>query len=876
MRKEDVLAVLEMQEPFKNGVTYENGIGKKINEIENEGYSYKSVHTEEVYASKPREIVGAYGFFDETNFDTWFPKEAKVLTFSKDNNNRYCIVLENGEILPFGLSRARYYTNNLNHMYVAKYCLKKTHELSEKYGINISPVEYYALFYKKNDFDALSVSTLKDTLLYRMNHCNFDVYHEMIECGAMRSYDAADYFFDMPSYRNSNENGFNVIAFSHLACQVLHQTLNESAMFVRADVLNAFADACPNKELAMQLKEINYKNLIDKVQNAQSDRQAVQFVKSFYLRSVTFSGPFDKVPLIPLNQFIARNITDAILTGPDKLNIEHVYDYQLLSSIGKIKSAERKLSISDEAAKKITSAILKDYLASNENMDIKDYLISYKMFENKEILSALNNDSNLFREFFITVNDLPEYATVDFQLASAVYNKDKDAILSLINEHGSDYRYMLKHLPEEYRNDKDIVLAAVEKYPYAFKYASKELRNDKNFVLAVLGKEGNAVEEVSESLRHDRDVAMAAVVNNGCSFIFLPEEFKADKEIALTAVRKNGSVLEYASSELQANKEVVLEAVKNDGWALKYASPELQDDKEVVEARRQHGMDWTYKEAVLEAVKQDGLALRYASPELKADKEVVFEAVKQKSWALEYASRKLQADKEVVLEAVKNDGCMLRYASPELQSNEAVVLEAVKQAGAALGYVSSGLPGNKIFVLEAVRQNGNALEYASYDLQSDKDVVIEAVRQKGYALEYASDDLQSDKEVVIEAVRQNGNALEYASDDLQSDKEVVLEAVKQDGRALRFASREIRENVEKYGIAFLEHPDNYITLKPDKVSTFAPKFDGTKRYADMPEGMKALRDEASAIKESESKDVQTNRPEKSVHKSKDDDAAPGE
>ena len=68
MKKEDVLTALEIQEPFQNGLTYEEGIGKKIANIEQDGYSYSDVHTEKV-CLMPRKVAGAYGFYDENNRD---------------------------------------------------------------------------------------------------------------------------------------------------------------------------------------------------------------------------------------------------------------------------------------------------------------------------------------------------------------------------------------------------------------------------------------------------------------------------------------------------------------------------------------------------------------------------------------------------------------------------------------------------------------------------------------------------------------------------------------------------------------------------------------------------------------------------------------
>eukprot|EP00971_Amphidinium_carterae_P241709 4799306-Amphidinium_carterae.1 len=98
------------------------------------------------------------------------------------------------------------------------------------------------------------------------------------------------------------------------------------------------------------------------------------------------------------------------------------------------------------------------------------------------------------------------------------------------------------------------------------------------------------LEDVAEVWRNDRGVVLTAVQRDGRALQFAAEALRADREIVLAAVQNHGSALEYATEALRADREVVLRAVQRDGWALKHAPEHLRADCEVAQAAvRQNG-----------------------------------------------------------------------------------------------------------------------------------------------------------------------------------------------------------------------------------------------------------------------------------------------
>ena len=159
---------------------------------------------------------------------------------------------------------------------------------------------------------------------------------------------------------------------------------------------------------------------------------------------------------------------------------------------------------------------------------------------------------------------------------SEEYTKRKNKLLKKI--HDSDQSNEFSNHLDDFKNDKDIILAAVKKDCGALSHASEELRNDRDFVLAVVKTNGAALGYASEELKNDKDVVLATVKKCGKALVFASEALRNDKDVVLAAVKEDGDALQYASKELKNDKDVVLAAVKNDGDALQYASRKLQNE----------------------------------------------------------------------------------------------------------------------------------------------------------------------------------------------------------------------------------------------------------------------------------------------------------
>lgn len=421
----------------------------------------------------------------------------------------------------------------------------------------------------------------------------------------------------------------------------------------------------------------------------------------------------------------------------------------------------------------------------------------------KFVLPEISSNGYAIRYVSEDIRTAREGALTSIQLSSGGFLEfiaddfcnDRELVLAAVNRNGC----MLEYASAELRNDKDVVLAAVNKNGGSLQYASEALRNDKEIVLAAVKIYNYSLKYASDKLRNDRDVLFAALDSQAehyCDELwsYAGQEILNNKECILAAAQYCGEWLKYAADELRNDKDVMLEAVSSDGGLLEFASDELRNDNEVVSAAL--AAPWKPFES---PYCTNDSALKYASEQLRSDREFVLAEINTNFYALKYVSDDIRNDKELVLQVAQgSEGCAFEFASDELRNDKDMVLAIVTIKGESLEYASENLRNDKDIVLAAVKASsyGQALFYASDAMQNDKDVVLAAVNKKGGALQYASEALRNDKEVVLVAMKEDGGALGNASDELKNDKEVVLAAVNNYGLALNDASDELQNDME--------------------------------------------------------------------------------
>ncbi len=133
----------------------------------------------------------------------------------------------------------------------------------------------------------------------------------------------------------------------------------------------------------------------------------------------------------------------------------------------------------------------------------------------------------------------------------------------------------LKDVPEIYRDDDEVVAAAVILNGMELQYASDRLKDNGDIVFSAVFNNGLALQFASERLRNLDTFVSTAVENNGLALEFASDKLKNDINIVLNAVNNNPDALKFASEKWQknpvlqnANKEVI-ETLNNLSYELK-------------------------------------------------------------------------------------------------------------------------------------------------------------------------------------------------------------------------------------------------------------------------------------------------------------------
>lgn len=243
--------------------------------------------------------------------------------------------------------------------------------------------------------------------------------------------------------------------------------------------------------------------------------------------------------------------------------------------------------------------------------------------------------------------DTPELLDQEISQNTALEKKEKISVLKLEmtpekDDHifevqpDDDVAGLFNDLPFE-KKSLDVELKKEPKVAVELENKN-DLLMDKEKLLEEFRDKFLRLSDLDDNWRDDREIVMAFVQHNWQDLEFASESLKNDPELALLAVQQNGLMLQFVSEDLRNNLKIVKTAVENNGLALAYASPDLKNDFNVVLAAvKQNGLalefanlmkknDW---DIVLQAVEQNGLALEFAGEKLKMNKFICQRAIMQ-------------------------------------------------------------------------------------------------------------------------------------------------------------------------------------------------------------------------------------------------------
>lgn len=238
--------------------------------------------------------------------------------------------------------------------------------------------------------------------------------------------------------------------------------------------------------------------------------------------------------------------------------------------------------------------------------------------------------------------EVEPFAPHEFDFALAYTEKTKYIDADLLRDALVDREFVLKMLhtipdPVEillrapFKDDFEVVLAAVKSWGVALEYASPALQDDRDIALAAVSNTGYALSYASARLRADREIVAIAVANRGEAIWNAAHELRGDKSLVSLAVKNWGGAIWYAPSDLKNNREFILAASAIRGEAIHYASREVSSDRRFT----------------LHLIQENPLALRFT--QFNKNLDFVLEAIRLNPRAMRFCPEEL---KELVISQV--------------------------------------------------------------------------------------------------------------------------------------------------------------------------------------------------------------------------------
>jgi len=371
-------------------------------------------------------------------------------------------------------------------------------------------------------------------------------------------------------------------------------------------------------------------------------------------------------------------------------------------------------------------------------------------------------------------------------------NKDNEKKGTGVNVN-SDYFQILRYASHRLQDDRDIVLASVQKSGLNLKYASYKLRRDYAIAMTAIEENGEAFRwclkgEVKDRLLSDRNLVLNHIIKNSCSHTTLRmclDRFQTDKEIVLEALAF-GTDWSSVPWNLQDSRDFVKTALMKNSKAYLGLSETLRKDFEIASIAIRG--DMVDDSVLLEAIEQ--------CPKILSDRDSMLTIAKCKCTdalheTLQFSPIRIRGDKKIMLQAVQNCPSVFQFCPEELMNDRDIVLATVQSCPSWMYLVSDVFQlDNPDIVISAIESCERNDSWSLYEdiceaLWSNRQVAISWLSKFGDWLhDDFPEEFEDDEEMNLIVVQQNWAESETFSVALRNNKEFMLKALAVDARVI--------------------------------------------------------------------------------------------
>lgn len=269
-----------------------------------------------------------------------------------------------------------------------------------------------------------------------------------------------------------------------------------------------------------------------------------------------------------------------------------------------------------------------------------------------------------------------------------------------------DENEILFYYPK-YRNDYNMVAAAVKVRGENLEYASDELKDDKTIVTLAVISDGDALRHASQRLKNDLSVAIFAVNRHYHAIIHVGDELLKDDEVFKYLFSFSRAV-EYYRSSRKCDSKMIKRFISVDPNSYEFANDEIK-------------LDHSYTKSVIERC---GSVLQHVHSMFKDDDEMVIAAIKNDPLSIRYASDRLRNDLKIAEIALQNGNFeVLKYIHPSFSNNKPLILKSIGRLTTTLKYLGKTLKSDHDVIIAALKMNGNILKELDISLRDNIEII---------------------------------------------------------------------------------------------------------------------------------------------------------
>jgi predicted nuclease of restriction endonuclease-like (RecB) superfamily len=307
---------------------------------------------------------------------------------------------------------------------------------------------------------------------------------------------------------------------------------------------------------------------------------------------------------------------------------------------------------------------------------------------------------------------------------------------------------------KELQSDFDVILAAVEsgRSVKDLPLSDLEQKDRKKIAFVAVMRDGFELDHLEE-FKEDEDIVRAAVTQNGKALQFAIADFKKDIEILKLAVRNNGLAIEHAPEVCEYipgvnGKEEYLDvirlAARQNGHCLDFiANLNLFiDDSRIF----------------VNAVKSDGCLLDSLPLDPMSNEDLLKKAVVQDGAALKLLTNP-KTKKPIVTLAVEHHPLAIEHVPPNLWEDNEIELMAISRREDCFELLSEDLKENREFALQAIQKNPRTFKFVPLKFREDQAFILEALRMNPKSLKFVPDSLKTNDRFLSRARNINNSAV---------------------------------------------------------------------------------------------------------------------